>query len=165
MRRVLRTRGFARLWLAALISLTGDWMLLAALPYEMYRRTGSTVTTAAIVIAALVPAIAFGSLAGVFVDRWDRKRTLVAVNILQGVGLLPLLGLTQIGTAAALLTVVIAASMKALFVPAEAAFIPEILDPVVGGRAGAERADERGTKTRPGKHRFHTPRLPPTLRT
>jgi predicted MFS family arabinose efflux permease len=137
MRRVLRTRGFARLWLASLISLTGDWVLFAALPYEMYRRTGSTVTTAAIVIAALVPAVAFGSLAGVLVDRWDRRRTLIAVNIVQGAALLPLLGLEQIGTAAAYVTVVIAASMKALFVPAEVAFVPEILGDHVADLATA----------------------------
>jgi MFS family permease len=38
-----------------------------------------------------VPAIVLGSVAGVFVDRWDRKRTMVVANILLSVALLPLL--------------------------------------------------------------------------
>jgi hypothetical protein len=38
----LSNRDFRRLWLAGLISDTGDWMLLVALPILVYQRTGSS---------------------------------------------------------------------------------------------------------------------------
>jgi hypothetical protein len=63
MLRLLRFREFRLLWLGGLISMIGDWALLAALPFEIYRRTGSTLATAGVMIAGLAPAIAL--LAGV----------------------------------------------------------------------------------------------------
>jgi MFS family permease len=80
---LLRRRDFALLWLGGLVSVTGDWVLRAALPYFVYERTGSTVATAGMIAAALAPGIVLGSVAGVFVDRWNRKRVLVAGNLLQ----------------------------------------------------------------------------------
>ncbi|MEP6468597.1 MAG: MFS transporter, partial [Chloroflexota bacterium] len=72
MLRILRQPNFARLWFGGLISMIGDWVLIVGLPFEIYRRTGSTIASAAMVLAFLVPSIVLGSVAGVFVDRWDR---------------------------------------------------------------------------------------------
>ena len=88
---VLRQRNFALVWLAGLISLTGDWLLVVALPLVVYDLTGSTVATAAAVFARIVPRLLVGSVAGVFVDRWDRRRLMLVTNLLQGCCLLPLL--------------------------------------------------------------------------
>jgi MFS family permease len=79
----LRSRDFAILWSGDLISQVGDWVLLVALPFYIYQRTGSTLATGGALIAETLPMIALGSVAGVFVDRWDRKRILVAANALQ----------------------------------------------------------------------------------
>jgi hypothetical protein len=69
MLRILRQPNFARLWLGGLISMTGDWILVVGLPFEIYRRTGSTLATGGMVLAFLVPSILVGSVGGVFVDR------------------------------------------------------------------------------------------------
>jgi MFS family permease len=80
---VLRRRDFALLWFGGLISIAGDWVLYAALPFYVYERTGSTIATAGMIVATLLPSVLLGSIAGVFVDRWDRKRVLVLTNLLQ----------------------------------------------------------------------------------
>ena len=58
-------------------------MLNAALPFFVYERTGSTIATAGMIVAELAPGVVLGSIAGVFVDRWDRKHVLVVANVLQ----------------------------------------------------------------------------------
>ena len=86
---LLRRRDFALVWTASLISATGDWVLFIGLPIYVFQLTGSTLATSAMFVAELVPQIAFGSVAGVFVDRWDRKRTMVAANLILTFAILP----------------------------------------------------------------------------
>src|SRR4051794_17777609 len=76
---------------AGLVSMSGDWLLSVGLAYSVYALTGSTLASAAALLAAFVPQVLVGSVAGVFVDRWDRKRTMVVTNLLLAAGLLPLL--------------------------------------------------------------------------
>ena len=88
---IRRGHNFRRVVGASLISLTGDWILMVGLMYRVYAVTGSTLASALLMLTASIPAVALGSVAGVFVDRWDRKRTMVAANLLLALGLLPLL--------------------------------------------------------------------------
>lgn len=88
---LLRERNLALLWFAGLISIAGDWMLLIALPLHVYQQTGSTLATGATLMASILPSVLLGSVAGVFVDRWDRKRVMVWAKLFRAVILLPLL--------------------------------------------------------------------------
>lgn len=88
---LLRQRNFALLWFGSLISLTGDWMLLIALPIYVYQLSGSALATSITVMTRIIPRLLLGSLAGVFVDRWDRKQTMIISNLLLALNLLPLL--------------------------------------------------------------------------
>src|SRR6266576_674580 len=97
MLRLLHNSNFRLLWLGGLISLMGDWALAVALPFEVYRRTNSTIATAGIVLAGLIPAFLFGSPAGVLVDRWDRRRLMIWVNVGMALALLPLLTIDLLG--------------------------------------------------------------------
>lgn len=125
---VLRQRSFGLLWLAGLISMTGDWVLMVGVPVEVYRRTGSTLATAGMLLAWLIPAIALGSIAGVFVDRWDRRRLMIAVNVLLAVALLPLLAVDAAGIWLVYVVFVIASCLGQLFEPAEVALLPNLLE-------------------------------------
>jgi MFS family permease len=87
----LRHRDFALLWTAGLISVAGDFALIIVLPLHAYALTGSAVATGAVFAASFLPRVLLGSIAGVFVDRWDRKRTMVAADLLRAALLLPLL--------------------------------------------------------------------------
>jgi MFS family permease len=88
---VLRQRDFGLLWLAGLISIAGDLALVIALPLHVYQLTDSTLATAGAFAASFLPGVVIGSVAGVFVDRWDRKRTMVICDLSRAVLLLPLL--------------------------------------------------------------------------
>lgn len=125
---VLRQRDFALLWFGGLISVAGDWVLYAALPYFVYEQTGSTVATAGMIVAELAPGVALGSVAGVFVDRWERKRVLVAANLLQAAAVAVLVLVP--GTGWLWLVYAVAASQSALAAfssPAETALLPTLV--------------------------------------
>jgi MFS family permease len=124
---VLRRRDFGLLWLAGLVSVAGDWVLMAVLPYVVYDRTGSVLATAGMVAAELAPSILLSSFAGVFVDRWDRRRVLVVANVLQALVVTALL-LVSDGTLWVVYVVATAQSAVASFSqPAESALLPTLV--------------------------------------
>jgi MFS family permease len=126
---VLRRRDFALLWLGGLISIAGDWVLRAALPFFVYERTGSTVATAGMIVADLAPGALLSSAAGVFVDRWDRKRVLVVANVLQAAVVALLLVVPQGGWLWVVYAVAALQSVLASFSePAEGALLPSLVD-------------------------------------
>jgi predicted MFS family arabinose efflux permease len=133
MLRLLRQRNFGLLWAAGLISLIGDWVLVVGLPIEVYARTGSTLATMGMVLASLIPALTLGSIAGVFVDRWDRRRLMIAVNVLLALTLLPLFAVDALGIWVAYAVLVAASCLEQLFAPAEHALLPNLLE---GGSDG-----------------------------
>jgi MFS family permease len=81
--KLLRQRNFFLLWVGQFISIIGDWILLIALPFYTYSLTGSVLATGAMFIIATLPRLLLGSVAGVFVDRWDRKRTMILADVLR----------------------------------------------------------------------------------
>jgi MFS family permease len=127
--RLLRRRDFALLWFGGLVSIAGDWVLYAALPYFVYERTGSTVATAGMIIAELSPGVLLGSFAGVFVDRWDRKRVLVIGNLLEAAAVALLLLVPGGGWIGLVyVAAIVQASVAAFAIPAESALLPALVD-------------------------------------
>lgn len=125
---VLRQRNFGLLWFGGLISLTGDWMLRIALPAYVFELTQSTLATGAMFIAGTLPSLLLGSVAGVFVDRWDRQRTMVILNLLHAVGLLPLLLVRSTDLLWLVYMVAFAQSvLTQFFDPAENALLPNLV--------------------------------------
>jgi len=126
---VLRRRDFALLWFGGLISMTGDWLLLAALPFYVYSRTGSTIATALIITAELVPNFLLTTFAGVYVDRWDRKRVMVITSFASGLAVAGLLTIDALGVLPVALAVVgTQAALSTLFGPAENALLPRLVE-------------------------------------
>ena len=89
---VLRKRNYGLLWVAQLISMIGDWAIFAALPFYVYDLTGSVMATGVMFMIQVVPPLIFGSFAGVFVDRWDRRWTMIGSSLFRGAILVILLG-------------------------------------------------------------------------
>jgi len=125
---VLRQRNFALLWCAALISRLGDYTLLVGLPFYVYQRTGSTVATGAMLAAELGPEIVLGSVAGVYADRWDRRRTMIVSDLARAGVLLLLLALPARGGLWIVYLVAFAqASIAQFFLPASGALLPRVV--------------------------------------
>lgn len=80
-------RGFRLLALAYLSSELGDWLLAVALPYYIFRLTGSALASAATFFAIIAPQVVVGPLVGAFVDSSNRARRGLLVAAL-GVGAL-----------------------------------------------------------------------------
>lgn len=125
---VLKNRNFTLLWFAGLISIIGNWVLLAALPFYIFELTGSAMATAGVFMAFMAPGIFLGSIAGVFVDRWDKLRTMLVVNLIQA-GVVLLLTMVQSAEQSWIifLVLVIESSVAQFFGPAENSLLPKLV--------------------------------------
>ena len=135
---LLRRRDFGVLWAGGLISETGDWFLLVGLPVWVLQVTGSSLVTATVFLVGLLPSLVVGPLAGVLVDRWDRRRTLVAVSLAEAAFLLPLLTVDGRGDLwVVYLVMAVEASLGQLNDPARNAMVPALVgrDDLVGANA------------------------------
>jgi MFS family permease len=79
--KALRIRDFRLLWSAQLISSLGSWLLVIALPAQVFRMTGSLAATGFTLAAEYLPAVLLGPIAGVVTDRWDRRRLMIASDM------------------------------------------------------------------------------------
>lgn len=126
---LLRRRSFALLWFGGLISVAGDWVLHAALPFYVYQRTGSTLATAGMIVAELIPHVLLGTVAGVFVDRWDRRSILVAANLAQALTVAALFVVADPGWLWLVYAVAAGQSSLAAFAgPAETSLVPALVE-------------------------------------
>jgi Na+/melibiose symporter-like transporter len=115
---------------AGLISLSGDWVLRVGLAYYVYALTGSTVASAGMLLASFIPQILLSSLAGVFVDRWDPKRTMVVTNLALAGGLLPLFLVTHPrGVWVVFVVMAWQGAVQQFFAPAEQKMLPLVAAP------------------------------------
>lgn len=125
---LLRQRNYGLLWFAGAVSLLGDYAMLVALPFFIYDLTGSALATGAMFLVQTLPRILLGSVAGVFVDRWDRKKTLVVADLLRGALVLLLLLVRSVDVIWLVYFVAIAqATIGQFFVPAKSALMPRLV--------------------------------------
>lgn len=124
----LRRPEFRSLWLAGLLSDTGDWLLFIALPIVVYSLTGSALGTSLAFLVELVPGILLAPLAGWGADRWHRRRVLVVVSLLQATALVPLLAVhTRADLPIVYAVILVEAALFTLFDPAKNALLPTLV--------------------------------------
>ena len=123
---VFRKRDFTLLWFAQLVSTVGDALADLAAGIFVFNVTHSALLVGVTLMATAVPSLVVGLLAGVFVDRYNRRTVMLASSLIQGaiVVAIPLL----IGITPYLLFVAILlnAGVKQFFDPAYESLIPEI---------------------------------------
>ena len=84
-RNIVKNRNFSLLWVGQTISQFGDRLNQMALIALVYRYApGSSMQMAKIMAFTIIPVFLIGPIAGVYVDRWDRRRTMVVCDILRG---------------------------------------------------------------------------------
>src|SRR5258708_39484367 len=112
---VLRRRNFSLLGVGQLVSPMGTALAELAASILVYRLTGSAAAVGLMLIAAAGPSVVLGLIAGVYVDRLDRKKILVACDITRAIAVafVPLL-LVHFGVAALFLAIAFIASVRQL---------------------------------------------------
>ena len=123
---VLRNRPFLLLWLAQVATQIGINMILYALEVLVLRATDLSTAVSALFLTFLVPSVIFSALAGVYVDRIDRRTVLVITNALRAAILVAIFAVGEdIGLILILNTVL--STVTVFFAPAEAAMIPVLV--------------------------------------
>ena len=80
--RSLRHRNFRLFFSGQSISLIGTWMQRIALPWAVYRMTGSEVLLGVVGFASSIPSFLLAPFAGVLIDRWSRYRVMLVTQII-----------------------------------------------------------------------------------
>jgi Na+/melibiose symporter-like transporter len=126
---LVQQRDYRLMLSAGLISLVGDWLLRTGLAFQVYVLTGSTLASGGLLLASFLPAVVLGSLAGVFVDRWNQRTTMIVTNVLNAVVLLPLIAVHDASTIWIVYGVVLAQScLQQFFTPAEQSLVPLLVN-------------------------------------
>nr|WP_223186486.1 MFS transporter [Streptomyces sp. CBMA29] len=132
----MRIRDYRLVAAGQLLSSLGDWLLLVAAPFYVLRLTGSTLATGAALAAETVPALLIGPFAGVFADRWDRRRTMVVTDLLRAGAVATMLLVHRPGQVWLIyVALIVEAGFSQFFTPARKALVPVLVGR--GPRLGA----------------------------
>jgi MFS family permease len=123
---VLRNKRFLALWLAQLATQVGGNMVLFGLTVQVFFLTGQSTSVSVLILSFLVPAVIFSAIAGVYIDRLDRRLILVTTNIVRAIAFLVLLFVSDQLVWIYLLTILVSTATT-FFGPAEAAMIPVLV--------------------------------------
>ncbi|PWK09062.1 MFS transporter [Tumebacillus permanentifrigoris] len=129
-RELLRHRGYSLLFSGQVLSQLGDAIYEVGIVWLVYRMTGSASALGWLAFCQSVPFLICGLLAGAFVDRWDRRLTMLVSDLVRGVAVVYLavryaygsLTLAEVCAAAVVLT-----TARAFFHPAMRALYPAML--------------------------------------
>ena len=134
---VLRNGRFVRLWTAQLVSTIGDALTSLAAGIIVYERTQSALSVGLILMATAVPTLVFGLIAGVVVDRYDRKKIMIAADILRAVVVVTIPFLISASIVWLYVLVIVSSSITQFFSPANESVLPEIASEEELGAANA----------------------------
>ena len=126
MLKVLKDGRFARLWTGQTISYLGDWLSgVAVMSLLAFRWHASPLTLSVWGLTAALPMLVLGPVAGVFADRWNRKATMIAFDLVRAAAVL---GYAAAGNTAQVYGVALVMSVAGVFFnPSRGAVIREIV--------------------------------------
>ncbi len=129
--RALRSYNFRLFFAGQSVSLIGTWMTRVATSWLVYRLTKSPFLLGAVSFAGQIPLFFLAPIAGVWVDRWDRHRTLIATQALSMaqsfvLAVLALTGSITIWHVVALM--LLQGFINALDMPARQSFLVQMVD-------------------------------------
>lgn len=125
--QVLHIRPFFFLWLSEVISQVAMNMVNFILIILAFKLSHSNTAVSGIVIAYTIPAIFFGIFAGIYVDRWSKKKVLFATNIIRALLVILLVFFHSSLLAVYILTFLVSIVTQ-FFIPAETPMIPVIVE-------------------------------------
>lgn len=130
LRELLKDKDFSLLWVAQIISNFGDRLNQMALIGLVYSRTpGSTIELAKLLSFTIIPVFLIGPIAGIYVDRWNRKYTMIICDLMRGflVLLIPLAITYFTSMVPVYIFVFIIFSITRFFLTSKLSIIPDIV--------------------------------------
>ena len=125
---LLRNRDFLRLWASQMVSAMGDWIIVAVLfAFVDQLAGGKSYAISLMMLAKFLPAVLLGFLAGVFIDRLDRKATLIICDLARA--LLVILLPFSPHLAVVCLLVFVIETFTIIYGPAKDASLPDLVPP------------------------------------
>ena len=123
---VLKNRNFLLLWLAQVATQIGGNMVVYGLTVLVFSATKSNSAVSLLLLTFLAPAVFFSAVAGVYVDRLDRRIILIVTNLLRAI-FFALVFVANGNLAAIFILNIAISTVTTFFAPAEAAMIPELV--------------------------------------
>lgn len=123
MRDVLAVKQFRRLWLGQLVSIFGDFVALFAVQVAItFRMHGTPEDITGVMVAYLAPLAIIGPVAGVFVDRWNPRVTMIASDLTRGVLIIFLAFTTNLWQIYSIFFAL--STVSSFFMPAQSVTVP-----------------------------------------
>jgi DHA3 family macrolide efflux protein-like MFS transporter len=123
---VFKNRNFAALWTGQLVSTIGSALTSLAASILVFRETGSALSVGLMLMATAAPSLLIGLIAGVFVDRLDRKRILIAADLIRGVLVVTIPYLFRIDITWLYVIVMLTSAVGQFYDPAHESILPEV---------------------------------------
>ncbi len=128
---IFKYRNFRLFFFGQSISLIGTWMQQLAIMWLVYRLTGSSFLLGLVGFCSQIPSFFLSPLAGVFTDRWNLRRTIIATQCLAMLQAAVLFVLTRTGVVAlehVLFLSVFMGLVNAFDIPARQAFLIQMVE-------------------------------------
>jgi MFS family permease len=123
---VFRRRNFTLMWSGQLVDTIGSSLTSLAASILIFRETGSAASVGLMLIATAAPGLLFGLIAGVFVDRYDRKRIMIAASVIRAILVLLIPFLVPLNIAWLYILVALSSTVGQFFDPAHESVLPEV---------------------------------------
>jgi CRP-like cAMP-binding protein/Na+/melibiose symporter-like transporter len=123
---VFRNRSFAWMWSGQLISTIGSALTSLAASIYVYRATGSAASVGLMLMATAAPSLVVGLIAGVFVDRFDRRRIMIVADLIRAVLVFSIPFLVPLNIAWLYIIVALSSAVGQFFDPAHESVLPEV---------------------------------------
>ena len=115
---VFRKRDFRLLWSAQLVSTIGTALTDLAAGILIFRETGSVAAVGLMFVATAVPTLLVGLIAGVFVDRFDRRKIMVIADLMRAVIVFSIPFLIHVNVVLLYIAVALVSTISQFFNPA-----------------------------------------------
>jgi DHA3 family macrolide efflux protein-like MFS transporter len=123
---IFRNRNFRLMWIGQLVTEMGTSLTSLAASIYVYKVTGSALNVGLMMMASAAPSLVVGLIAGVFVDRYDRKRIMIAADLIRMALIVSIPFLLPSGIGWIYILVALSATVGQFFSPAHASVLPEI---------------------------------------
>jgi MFS transporter, DHA3 family, macrolide efflux protein len=123
---VFRNRNFSKIWTGQLISTMGSALTSLAASIYVFRLTNSAMSVGLMLMATAAPSLLVGLFAGVLVDRYDRKRIMIAADLIRAVLVFLIPFLVPLSIVWLYVIVMLTSAIGQFFDPAQESVLPEV---------------------------------------